>query len=74
MDAIDTNFQLIATDFVTLQKAINKMHECIIDLQEINKDVLLGRRNANCISCSKGQDGFEKIEHVQGKDGKLYYA
>lgn len=48
------------------------MHECIIDLQEINKDVLLGKRNTNCISCSKAQDNFEVLAHVRGKDGKLY--
>ena len=48
------------------------MHYSIIDLQEINKDVLLGRRNANCISCSKGADGYEVIKNVQGQDGKLY--
>lgn len=48
------------------------MHYSIIDLQEINKDVLLGRRNANCISCSKGVDGYEIIKNVQGQDGRLY--
>jgi hypothetical protein len=48
------------------------MHECIIDLQEINKDVLLGKRNTNCISCSKAQDNFEVLSHVRGKDGRLY--
>ena len=48
------------------------MHYSIVDLQEINQDVLLGRRNANCISCSKGADGYETIKKVQGQDGKLY--
>ena len=48
------------------------MHYSLIDLQEINKDVLLGKRNANCISCAKGQDGYEVIKNVQGQDGRLY--
>lgn len=42
------------------------MHYSLIDLQEINKDVLLGKRNANCISCAKGQDGYEAIKNVTG--------
>ena len=51
---------------------MSKMHQSIIDLQDINKDVLLGKKNPNCLSCNKGRDGFENVGHVQGQDGKLY--
>jgi len=69
---LDTNFLLLAKDFETFQKVLNKMHQSIVELQEINKDVLLGKKNVNCLSCNKGKDGFEAIQHVKGQDGKLY--
>lgn len=40
----------------------------------MNNDVLIGKRNTNCISCSKAQDGFQPIKHVKGKDGQLYFT
>lgn len=41
-------------------------------LEESNRDVLLGRRNGNCISCSKMNDGYEALNFKSGTDGKLY--
>ena len=41
----------IAQDFETFQTAINKMHAVVIELQEVNKDVIVGKRNLNCLSC-----------------------
>ena len=41
-------------------------------LEHGNREVLLGRRNGNCISCSKSKDGYEAIKYKDGKDGKLY--
>jgi len=32
----------------------------------------VGRRNGNCISCSKGADDFEILKYKNGKDGRLY--
>ena len=58
---LDTNFMLLAQDFETFQKVMNKMHSNITELQEVNKDVLLGKKNVNCLSCNKGKDGFEAI-------------
>jgi hypothetical protein len=41
-------------------------------LEESNRDVLLGRRNGNCISCSKMNDGYEALKYKDGSDGRLY--
>jgi hypothetical protein len=51
---------------------INKMHKSICELQEVNKDVLLGKKTVNCLSCNKGNDGYEALSHVKGQDGRLY--
>lgn len=59
----------MAADFETFQVAINKMHAAIVDLQEANRDVLLGKKTTNCLSCGKGGD---TVPTVKGRDGKLY--
>lgn len=41
----------------------------MLELQEANKDVLVGKRNFNCLSC--GQDNVSK-NIVTGKDGRCY--
>ena len=41
-------------------------------LEADNRDVLIGRRNGNCISCSKGADDYEILKYKNGKDGRLY--
>jgi len=33
--------------------AVNKMNFAVKELQEVNKDVLLGKKSANCLSCGK---------------------
>ena len=48
---LDRNLICIANDFETFQQAINKMHVSVIELQEANKDVLIGKRKLNCLSC-----------------------
>jgi hypothetical protein len=48
------------------------MHKSICELQEVNKDVLLGKKSVNCLSCNKGNDGYEALQQFKGKDGKLY--
>ena len=48
------------------------MHRSICELQEVNKDVLLGKKTVNCLSCNKGNDGYEALSHVKGQDGRLY--
>jgi hypothetical protein len=48
------------------------MHKCVVELQEVNKDVLLGKKSVNCLSCNKGNDGYEALQHVKGRDGNLY--
>ena len=65
---------LIAQDFERFQKIMSRMHSNISELQEINKDVLLGKKNTNCLSCNKGKDGFEKTLNIKGTDGRLYHG
>ena len=33
---------------------------------------MLGKKSANCLSCNKGNDGFEARANVVGRDGRLY--
>lgn len=56
ISTLDRNLICVANDFQTFQKAINKMHLSLIELQECNKDVLLGKKKLNCLSCSNGKD------------------
>ena len=49
---LDKNIVAIASDFETFQSAINRMHGVMIELQEANKEVMLGKRNLNCLSCN----------------------
>jgi Zn/Cd-binding protein ZinT len=37
-----------------------------------NRDVSVGRRNGNCISCSNKSDGYASLKYKDGKDGKMY--
>ena len=70
ISTLDRNLIRMAQDFETFQKAINKIHFAILELQEVNRDVLLGKKSLNCLSCGRG----DPVTHVQGKDGKLYRA
>ena len=51
IQALDRNIVAIAHDFETFQVAINKMHHTMTEIQDANKDVLIGKRNTNCLSC-----------------------
>ena len=49
------------------------MNATVIELQEVNKDVLIGKRNLNCLSCGNGKaEGSQPV--VQGTDGRVYRA
>ena len=72
INSLDHNSLLLAKDFKAFQKVISRMHQSIIELQEVNKDLLLGKKSANCLSCNKGNDGFEARANVVGRDGRLY--
>ena len=56
ISTLDRNIIRMAADFETLQLALNKMHQAIVELQDANRDVLLGKRTTNCLSCGKGGD------------------
>lgn len=58
---LDNNVMMLANDLETFQKWMAKMNKALTELQEINKDVLLGKKNANCLSCSKMNDNLENV-------------
>mmetsp|Transcript_44673 Transcript_44673/g.59264 ORF Transcript_44673/g.59264 Transcript_44673/m.59264 type:complete len:182 (-) Transcript_44673:480-1025(-) len=52
------------------------MHSVVLELQEANKDVLVGKRNFNCLSCGI-KDGATPMNpqaksSIHGTDGRLY--
>lgn len=71
---LDNNILMLANDLETFQKIMTKINKSIIELQDINKDVLLGKKNTNCLSCSKMNDEFENKQTVLGKDGRQYFS
>ena len=77
----NTNYQLdvlqmrhgnLHTECTNLSRNLIDIHKRINILEDSNRDVLLGRRNGNCISCSKMKDGYEALKFKDGTDGKLY--
>ena len=52
--------------------AITQINQRVAKLSDINRDVLIGKRNSNCISCSKGLDTRDGQRQFKGSDGKLY--
>ena len=69
---LDKNIIAIASDFETFQNAINRMNSVVLELQDINKDVLVGKRNLNCLSCGNKDPGQHAVVH--GKDGRVNRA
>ena len=59
LNLLDDNFLLLAKDLETFQRVSRKMTSSISELQMAQKDVLLGKKNANCLSCTKGPAGKE---------------
>lgn len=69
---LDKNIIAIAADFETFQNAINRMNSVVMELQDLNKDVLIGKRNLNCLSCGNKEPGQQPVVH--GIDGRVYRA
>lgn len=66
---------LVSTDLSSTLKSFSKINTKVELLSEINRDILVGKRNTNCISCAKGlEEKYEPVKHVTGKDGKLYMS
>lgn len=75
ISTLDKNIVAIASDFETFQTAINRMHSVVLEIQEANKDVLVGKRNVNCLSCGikDGQiTSVNPLSTINGKDGRIY--
>jgi hypothetical protein len=65
---IDNNVMRMASDFEIIQENLSQMNVKVGELIEVNKDVLLGKRKLNCLSC--GNENSEPFG--QGVDGKVY--
>lgn len=68
--------QLIAGfsfEFDGVKDFVKKFGKSIKELQEVNKDVLLGKQNVNWLSCGRGDKKFvPTIPMIKGKDGRVY--
>src|SRR3569833_479033 len=69
ISTLDRNLIKMAADLETFQLAINKLHFGLQELQEANREVLIGKRTINCLSCGKGGDNYSTIK---GRDGREY--
>lgn len=65
---IDNNVMRMASDFEIIQDNISQIDMKVAELIEVNKEVLLGKRRLNCLSC--GNENSVPIG--QGIDGKVY--
>ena len=70
ISTLDRNIIRMAADFETFQLAFNRLHSAIVELQEANRDVLIGKKVSNCLSCGKGGDSTN--QQILGRDGKIY--
>ena len=50
------------------------MNKGMAELQDINKDALVGKIGASCLSCNNARDDPNKQQHIVGSDGKSYVA
>ena len=66
---LDKNLIHMATDFQVVQTALGQVNSQILELQEVNKDVLVGKKRLNCLSCGTMP---ERQEQMIGSDGQMY--
>lgn len=71
---LEEKIQKITSDLTLSIKVLQKMNRDVNDLKEINNDVLIGKRNANCLVCSKSQPGDRQVQVGKGTDGKVYQS
>lgn len=72
---LDERFSQLADQVQLTLKQFGKISGRVEALSDINRDVLLGKRNANCISCNKGmEEKYESVKMVEGVDGRLYQS
>jgi len=41
----------------------------MVELQDANREVLVGKKQINCLSCGKGN---EPVHSIKGRDNRLY--
>jgi len=70
ISTLDSNVLSLADDLNSLTGVLTKMKAGLLDLQEANKDVLLGKKTFNCLSCGTN-DGLPS-KNFLGKNGQMY--
>lgn len=51
---LDSNMMSVVSDLKQFSWAINKMLTSVAALEEANKDILVGKRRLDCLSCGQG--------------------
>ena len=51
--AFENTIVKLATDFEIFSDALNKLRQYINEIRDGQKEVLVGKRNMNCLSCGK---------------------
>ena len=64
--AIQKSFLVLATDFTQFLSQMAKINKKLEQLSIINQDIMLGKRNANCISCSKSMEKNPPQKQIRG--------
>jgi hypothetical protein len=70
ISTLDGNVLSLAEDLNNLTSMLGKMKSNLSELQEANKDVLLGKKTFNCLSCGTN-DGLPSKNFI-GKNGQMY--
>lgn len=53
--------------------AFNRIYNDVEDLKEMNRNVLVGKKTINCLSCGRGDMKFAPAAPLlKGKDGGVY--
>ena len=69
-----TNIKL-SLDLENANGAFNQMFEDVSELKEANRNVLMGKKSVNCLSCGRGDAKFVPAKaELKGGDGRMYKA
>lgn len=74
LSTLDNSFLLVGQDLDTVQKVLNRMNKSIAELQDVNKDALIGKIGATCLACNNDREDPDKKHTLVGYDGKPYYG
>ena len=65
---MDKNLIKLSIDIENFHGALSQIYKTVVELQEAHREVLVGKKSLNCLSCGKGDNNQGMI----GRDGKVY--